>query len=236
VTFQEGDRWHLFYLGTPNVTPPPERIPAFPYLTLKGEGRSPAGPWKKRYDITPFSPHPGSFYSAAASPGQIIRHNGGYLMFFSASTDTPMLRTIGIARTKNLDAPWTIDPAPILPPTEQVENSSLYFEETTGTWFLFTNHVGLKGEREYTDAVWVYWSTDPERWNPLQKAVVLDDWNCGWSKEIIGLPSVVRIGERLALFYDGYAGEGLPEGAASHMQRDLALAWLTLPLDVSNYP
>jgi hypothetical protein len=70
----------------------------------------------------------------------------------------------------------------------------------------------------------------------MQKAVVLDDWNCGWSKEIIGLPSVVPYENRLALFYDGYAGEGIPPGTASHLHRDIGLAWLTLPLDVSTYP
>jgi hypothetical protein len=31
---KEKDIWHLFYLGTPNTTPVPDRIPAFPYLTM----------------------------------------------------------------------------------------------------------------------------------------------------------------------------------------------------------
>ena len=120
-------------------------------------------------------------------------------------------------------------PEPILPASEQVENSSLYFEGANKTWFLFTNHVGLDGF-EYTDAVWVYWSKDPNRWNSAHKAVVLDGSNCCWSKHIIGLPSVARIGDRLALFYDGNGDAGLPEGAASHMHRDIGLAWLRLPL------
>ena len=29
------DGWHMFYLGTPNTSPAPDRIPAFPYLTMK---------------------------------------------------------------------------------------------------------------------------------------------------------------------------------------------------------
>jgi hypothetical protein len=97
---------------------------------------------------------------------------------------------------------------------------------------LFTNHVGLKNGLEYTDAVWVYWTKNLEKWNPDQKAVVLDGSNCAWSKEIIGLPSVVKVGNRLALFYDGYAGEGIPPGASSHMRRDVGLAWVDLPLNV----
>jgi hypothetical protein len=197
---------------------------------MKAEGHSPEGPWTKRYDITPFSPKPGTYYSATASPGHIISCRNGFVMFFSASTDKPILRTIGIARTRNLDRSWKIDPRPIVPPAEQVENTSLYYQEETRTWFLFTNHVGVKNGLEYTDAIWVYWTKNFERWDPRHKAVVLDGSNCGWSKEIIGLPSVIRVGNRLALFYDGYAGQGIPRGAASHMQRDVGLAWLDLPL------
>ena len=233
LVFQEGDSWHMFYLGTPNTSPAPELIPAFPYLTMKAEGPGPAGPWTKRYDVEPFAPRPGTYYSVTASPGYILRKRGEYRMFFSASTDRPILRTIGIARTRDLNGRWQVDEQPIVPPGEQVENSSMYYQETSGTWFLFTNHVGVRDGLEYTDAIWVYWTNDPERWDPANKAIVLDRENCRWSKEIIGLPSVVRIGERLALFYDGHAGEGIPPGAASHMQRDVGLAWLDLPLIVA---
>jgi hypothetical protein len=233
VTYLDKGKWHMFYLGTPNTSPPPDLVPSFPYLTMKAEGSSPIGPWKKRYDITPFRPQPGTYYSATASPGHIVPKGNVYLMFYSASTDQPILRTIGIARTPDLDGSWKIDPQPIVPPQEQIENTSLYYQEATRTWFLFTNHVGLKNGLEYTDAVWVYWTQDPERWNRENKAVVLDGSNCRWSKEIVGLPSVVRIGARLALYYDGYAGTGIPEGAASHMRRDVGLAWLKLPLNVT---
>lgn len=233
VTFYDKRKWHMFYLGTPHTSPPPNLVPAFPYLTMKAEGKTPTGPWTKRYDITPFSPQPGTYYSATASPGHIIPKGDGFLMFFSGSSDKPILRTLGIARTRDLDGTWKIDSRPIVPPAEQVENTSLYHEEGADTWFLFTNHVGLKNGLEYTDAIWVYWTKDLERWDTDHKAVVLDATNCTWSKQIIGLPSVVRVGDRLALFYDGYAGRGIPEGAASHMHRDVGLAWLTLPLEVN---
>jgi predicted GH43/DUF377 family glycosyl hydrolase len=232
VTFFDKNRWHMYYLGTPHTSPPPDLVPAFPYLTMKAEGDSPTGPWRKRYDIEPFSPQPETYYSATASPGFIVPRRSDYLMFFSASTDKPILRTIGIARTHNLDGPWRIDPQPIVPPAEQVENTSLYYDSTGKTWFLFTNHVGLKNGLEYTDAIWVYWTKNLEQWSEKNKAIVLDGSNCSWSKEIIGLPSVIKVGKRLAVFYDGFAGHGIPDGAASHMQRDIGLAWLNLPLDV----
>lgn len=230
VTFRDRDVWHMFYLGTPNVSPPPDRVPMFPYLTLKAKSHSPAGPWTKQRDVIPFCPRPGTYYSATASPGQVIKKGGHYLMFFSASTDAstdrPIQRTIGIARTQNLDDPWTVDPHPIVSLEEQIENSSLYFEPSSETWFLFTNHVGIDAENgEYTDAVWVYWSKDLEKWDARNKAVVLDGKNCSWSKRSIGLPSVVKTGKRLALFYDAPGGAG-----TSHMRRDVGLAWLELPL------
>ncbi len=52
---KENDEWHMFYIGTPNTSPAPNRIPAFPYLTMKAKSKSLEGPWIKQYDVTPFS-------------------------------------------------------------------------------------------------------------------------------------------------------------------------------------
>ncbi len=226
TTFFDGRTWHMFYMGTPHTTPPPNLIPAFPYLTLKAKGRAPEGPWTKQPEVTPFRCAAGTFYDVTASPGQIVRRGKEYLMFFSgASSDgRGTHRTLGIGRTRDLDGPWRIDPKPILDPAEQVENSSLYFERSSRTWFLFTNHIGLEGY-EYTDAVWVYWTRDLEHWDAACKAVVLDGRNCRWSRKCIGLPSVVQVGRRLAVFYDAPGGD-----SKSHMRRDAGLAWMELPL------
>ena len=222
VTYFDGNTWHMFYLGTPNTSPAPDLVPSFPYLTMKAKGMTPAGPWTKQKEVIPFRTRPGTYYSDTASPGHIIKLGDEYLMFFSAS----MKRTIGIARTKDLDGSWTLDPAPIVSPEEQIENSSLYFEPLNQTWFLFTNHIGLEnGGDEYTDAIWVYWTKDLNTWDASDKAVVLDGKNCTWSTKCIGLPSVVRVGDRLAIVYDAPGGE-----SASHMKRNIGLAWLDLPL------
>jgi predicted GH43/DUF377 family glycosyl hydrolase len=239
TTYFDGHIWHMFYLGTPNVTPPPDRIPSFPYLTMKARSSAPGGPWQKEPQVIPFRPQPGTYYSATASPGQIVRQGDEYLQFFSASTDDstrrnlqfaasasdPIQRTLSIARTTNLDGPWMIDSTPIVPLSEQVENSSLYYETSNRTWFIFTNHIGLAKEGEYTDAIWVYWTKDLNHWDPAHKAIVLDGKNCKWSKRCIGLPSVVRYGKRLAIFYDAPGGDSV-----SHMKRSIGLAWLNLPL------
>jgi predicted GH43/DUF377 family glycosyl hydrolase len=226
TTFFDGQAWHMFYLGTPNATPAPEHVPAFPYNTMKATGPSPVGPWKKQSAVVPFRPKPGSYYSSTASPGQIIKRGDQFVMFFSASTDLPLIhRTLGMATTRNLDEPWDVMPEPIVPATEQVENSSLYFEPANQTWFLFTNHIGIANGVEYTDAIWGYWSKDLTTWDPARKAVVLDGSNCRWSKTCIGLPSVLKVGNRLAVFYDAPGGSN-----TGHMNRDIGLAWLDLPL------
>ncbi len=226
TTYRDGKTWHMFYLGTPHTSPAPDLIPAFPYLTMKATSPSATGPWTKQPSVVPFRCKPGTYYADTASPGQIVRQGREYLMFFSASfqDERGTHRTIGIARTKDLNGAWQIDAAPIVPPAEQVENSSLYFEPSNHTWFLFTNHIGLEGY-EYTDAIWCYWTKDLNRWDPGRKAVVLDGKNCRWSQKCIGLPSVVRVEDRLAVVYDAPGGE-----SKSHMGRDVGLAWLPLPL------
>ena len=223
-TVFDGKWWHMFYVGSRTTSAAPNRIPAVPYFTLAARSLHPQGPWTKQRNVIPFRTKPGTYYADTASPGQIVKQGDEYLMFFSAAAFTDerrLLRTVSIARTKNLDGTWEIDPQPALPPEHQIENSALYFEASTGTWFLFTNHIGLDAEGEYTESIWVYWSRDLNRWNPERRAVVLDQANCNWSKRSIGMPSVVPVGRRLALFYDSGGG---------NMGRDVGLAWLNLPL------
>ena len=43
VTYFDAGVWHMFYLGTPHTTPPPDHIPAFPYLTMKATAARPEG-------------------------------------------------------------------------------------------------------------------------------------------------------------------------------------------------
>ncbi|UOE46510.1 hypothetical protein MTO98_19090 [Mucilaginibacter sp. SMC90] len=223
--------WHMFYLGTPNTTPAPDRIPAFPYLTMKAKSKSIEGPWEKQYGVVPFPEKKGSYYTVTSSPGYIVKYKGYYLQFFSASTQDSKggtKRTLGLAKTKNLNASWAVSDTPLFPITEQVENSSLFFDTVTKTWYLFTNHIGIDAKgTEYTDAIWVYWSKDLEKWDNKNKAVVIDNKNCSWAKGAIGMPTVIKTGKKLALLYDAAGGNSI-----SHMRRDIALAWIDLPLKI----
>jgi predicted GH43/DUF377 family glycosyl hydrolase len=222
--------WHMFYLGTPHTTPAPFRIPSFPYLTMKAQSKSLEGPWVKQYDVHPFPVDSTSFYTVTSSPGYIVKYNGEYLQFFSGAKEVnnATKRTLGLARTKDLNGTWTIDASPIFPSTEQIENSSVYFDQQSKTWYLFTNHIGITPEAgEYTDAIWVYWSKDIYHWNEQDKAIVLDNQNCTWAKGAIGMPTVMKVGNKLALMYDAPAGS-----STSHMGRDIGLAWMQLPLAI----
>ena len=225
---KENNEWHMFYLGTPNTSPAPDLIPAFPYLTMKAKSRALTGPWIKQYNVRPFNIKENTFYSATASPGFIIKYKKEYLQFFSASAQdgSGTKRTLGLAKTKNLNGAWTINNEPLFPLTEQVENSSMFFDTSSKNWYLFTNHIGINnGGTEYTDAVWVYWSKNPLKWDTKNKAIVLDKQNCTWAKGAIGMPGVIQVGNKLALLYDAVSGDSV-----SHMNRDIGLAWVALPL------
>jgi predicted GH43/DUF377 family glycosyl hydrolase len=228
-TVFDGSIWHMFYVGCRTTSPPPNRIPAVPYFTLAAKSARPDGPWTKQRSVVPFRTKPGTYYADTASPGQIVKQGDEYLMFFSAAAFTQepkkrLLRTVSIARTKDLDGAWQIDAIPAIPPEHQIENSALYFEPSIRTWFLFTNHIGFDKDGEYTESIWVYWSANLNRWNPEQRAVVLDKTNCKWTGRCIGMPSVVLVGRRLALFYDASRSQ------SGNMQRDIGLAWIDVPL------
>lgn len=239
TTYFAGDRWHMFYLGTPHATPDELKTPSFPYQTLKAVAVSPQGPWTKQPDVRPLQVVADTWYSHTASPGQVTWTGTEWLMIFSAATvrhDGQILRTLGLARTGSLDEAWQIDPEPLLPLTEQVENSSLYYQPSTSQWFLFTNHIAVAHDvepvppqlsAEYTDAVWVYWAQELTGFNTRDKAVAVDAPSSGWSPRVIGLPSVIPLGSRLALYYDGAESDTI-----GHGDRDVAMLTLELPIVV----
>ncbi len=220
----------MFYLGSTRTTPDQDRIPIPPYTTHYATAPALGGPWAKHPDRQPFLPKEGTWHADTACPGYVLRHGDRCLMFFGAAAydvpgdeTSPLRRTLGLATALAPEGPWQVASTPLLPTEEQIENSSVYFERANNLWFLFTNHIGLDHRGEYTDAVWVYWSKDPEAWDPADKAVVLDKQNTGL--DCVGMPSVVPVGGRLAIFYDA------PEpGSTTHMHRDIGLAWLQLPL------
>ena len=211
---KEGDTWHMFYVAGPNASPAPDYVPMGPYLTMTATAKSLDGPWTQHRDIVPFRPKPGTWYELGAYPGHIIKHDGEYMMFFNGGH--------GIARTRDLMGPWKIDEEQSL--HSPTENTSIYYEESNGTYWMFVNHIRML-PLPHTDATWVYWTKDPNKWSDRDRAVVLDGRNCSWSKTIIGMATVTKVGNRLAIFYDANHSND-----HQHMGRDIGLAWLDLPL------
>lgn len=248
-SFYADGRWYHYYVGADHCSP--EGVPAFLYSTMLATSDSMAGPWDKRCDAPGCAKHvcfpagaPGGWNDVTASPGQVLEnprwaadpaHQKRYLMLYSGACSGTTKRSLGIARTDDLgtsdayDAEnghfWQLDPGPILPPEEDIENTSLFFEESSGLYWLFTNHIR---DNSYTDAVWVYWSPDIERWDPAHKAVVLDASVSSWAKGAIGMPTVLqKDAATLAMVYDAVPGDGI-----GHLGRQIGLAEISLPLTV----
>ena len=203
----DGKKWWLYYLGSTKASPAPDRVPIGPYFTMTAEADSPLGPWKKRYDLGTLK---------QGSPGPVFKIDDKFIMIFS----------LGIARTDSLEKPWVPDPTRLFTPNQHCENVSIYYEPTNQTWFLFTNHIKIDPKRNYTDGVWMFWTKDLQHWDTANRAIVFDGTDCGWSKAVIGLPSVLKIGNRLAMYYDGREDPN----DHWHMKRQVGLAWLDLPL------
>jgi hypothetical protein len=152
--------------------------------------------------------------------------DGSYWMFCTGCG-----ASIGLASTRDLDGAWR-DVLPLI--SDPVENVSLYFDERSGLWWLFTNHIGPDAQgMAFDDAIWAYWSANLTSWPPAQKAVVLNRTNVvepSFRTGRIGLPSVLRVpgnDTHLALLYDGGSTR---EGVSYNINCSVALAWLQLPL------
>lgn len=217
---KERNTWHMFYVTARTATPAPDFVPIGPYNAMKATSPSLAGPWVKTSDFVPLEPRVGAFPDQMAFPGHIVRRGDEYIMFFGAPG------AVGLARTRDLNARWTLAAEPLFDSGHyDIENASVYYEKANKTWFLFVNHIGRHDGLMYTDGVWAFWTTDINRWDGRNRAIVLDGANCTWSSKCIGMATVLPIRGRLALFYDAPGGDSV-----SHMGRDIGLAWLKLPL------
>lgn len=248
--YNDNGQWYMYYLGSDTEN---DGIPGFGYNTLLATSSHISGPWTKfnstsgKSNYVSFITKPGTWLNLTTSPGHVMQNpkwtgagdgiNKKYLMFFSGSGngDGTVRRSIGIARTNDLSTVdacnasnpnfWSIDANPIVPATEDIENSSIYYEPANGYYFLFTNHIF---NNAYTNAVWVYWTKDIDRWNVNDKAVVVDINNNSWAKGVIGMPTVVaKDSGTLALVFDGCVGT-----STSHLNRKIGLVYLGLPLQV----
>ncbi len=218
---KEGDTWHMYYVTAMTTGGPPGFVAGAPYNSGHARSKSLMGPWVKTKGYVPIKPKPeGAGYPQfMAYPGHIVKkEDGEYLMFFGSPG------AIGIARSRDLLGEWVPDPKPFVDKHFDLENSSIYYEPENKTWFLFANHIRAI-DPMFTDAIWVFWTKDLEKWESENRAIALDGVNCTWSKRCIGMATVTRIGNRLAMVYAAAGGD-----STSHLGRDIGLAWYDLPL------
>ena len=245
--FYADGKWYMYYVGADHCSP--EGVPACPYYTLLATAEQITGPWHKanrepgKEKHVCFMTRPDSWMDFTASPGHVMENphwkgpgdaeNDRYLMFFSGACRPPMARSLGIASTNDLsctddcDSPrpnhWRLREEPILSPKIDIENSSIYYEEENGTYFLFTNHIK---DNRYTDAVYVYCSKDPCRWDAECCKILVDASVSTWAHGAIGLATVTKAdAHTLAVVYDGVEGDG-----QGHLDRKIGYGTLPLPL------
>jgi hypothetical protein len=217
-------QWVGYYLATPTVSPPPGRVPIAPYYSMAALAPTAYGPWTQ-LDQGGYSIFP------EGSPGPIFLNPNDPTGTEWWQFCTGCGASIGAVKTTNLTGNWT-QIANLI--TDPVENVSLYYEESNGLWFLFTNHVGPDQlGMMFDDAIWVYWSNNLLNWPLDQKAVVLNRTNViepSFQVGRVGLPSVMRVpgnDTHLAMLYDG---GGTRDNVSYNENCSVALAWLTLPL------
>lgn len=219
------ETWWGYYLATNQTSPPPYSVPIGPYYSMFATANSASGPWTQHRELgTVFKTgSPGPIMENPNNPGEWWQYctgcSGGAIGLVSTTTPSE-------------GGPWTeVMPLIIGDP---VENWSMYFEESTQTWFGFTNHIGPDAQgMMFDDAIWVYWTQNYTSWPPSNKAVVLNRTNViepTFQVGRVGLPSVLRIpgnSSKLALLYDG---GGTRNGVSYNEDCSVALAWLDLPL------
>jgi hypothetical protein len=148
------------------------------------------GAWMRRAHGPSFLPNDliaaGEPISEHAQAQSAVRNNGRWLLFLTDAGRIEMGRAV------TADDPWQISAERILPASEILTWADVWHDEQSSRWFLFTVHGA--------DAIWIYWTTDPMRWNPKHKAIVADRTNTRCL--FFGRPAVVEAKDRLFLFYE----------------------------------
>ena len=146
-------------------------------------------------------------------------------------------RSLGIAKTDDLTVSddhakkqgegnfWEKVPGPLFPPEHDIENTDIFYEESTGLYWLFTNHIH---DNLYTNSVWVYWTKDIDHWDPENRAVAFDAEMSSWAKGAIGMAAVIKKDEKtLCMFFDAIDGDGI-----DHLDRKVGMCEIPLPIRV----
>lgn len=248
--FNEDDNhWYLFYLGAEGAAPSGGDIgtPATYYSTLVAKAKTPGlagieGEYQQYNQIEgqeksvilwekPATVSPGSVIQNPKWTGEGDKVNKRYMMFVTRGEQIWIARSNRLDATHDWDKPagtdgWVLD-GRALDATGKTapENATVFYDEYTGWYYLFTNQFAM--DYTHTDCNIVYWTKDPNQWDPAHCTVVTDQKNNkdDWATGAIGMPSVVRVDkDTVAIIYDAQEGDSL-----AHVGRKLGLAYWKLP-------
>jgi hypothetical protein len=157
--------------------------------------------------------------------------NKRYMMFVTRGDQVWLARSNTLGRVHDWDKTpdpdgWTLD-GQILDKTRKTspENATIDYDEKTGWYFLFTNQFSTSFT--YTDCNIVYWTKDPNEWNPRNSATIIDRTTSknGWATGAIGMASAVRINDdTFAVVYDASLN-----GSLGHPNRVIAMSHWKIP-------
>ena len=246
---EEDDHWYLFYLGAEGASPGGIDVgtPGTYYCTLIAKAKTPGlkgieGEYQQYNQLDgqakavalwekPATVSPGPVIQNPKWTGKYDKKNMRYMMFVTRGDQ------IWIARSNVLDAVhdwdkkassdgWVLDKQALdKTGLTAPENAHILYDENTGWYYLFTNQFSL--DYTYTDCNVVYWTKDPNKWNPKHCAVILDQTTSkgNWATGAVGMPSAVFIDQdTIGIIYDAQLG-----GEKNHVGRRLALAYWKLP-------
>lgn len=222
LSVHSSDTWVGYYLATNQTSPPPGLVPVGPYFTMLATAPTSRGPWVQNSSQGPVF--------TTGSPGPVIKNPSDPTEYWQLCTGCAGA-AIGIVATRDLLGPWAPVMGLIFDP---VENVSLFFDEATGLWWIFTNHIGPdSGGMAFDDSIWAFWSSNLTSWPPAQKAVVLNRTNVvepSFQTGRVGLPALISVPgntRQLSMVYDG---GGTRDDVSYNENCSVALAWLDLPL------
>lgn len=248
--------WYLFYLGAEGAAPGGDDVgtPATYYNTCIAKAKTSGiygieGEWQKLNDLQGQEKAVALYQKpVTCSPGSVIQNprwkpgdtvNKRYMMFITRGDQIQIARSNTLDGVHNWDKTpnangWNFD-SQILDKTKKTapENATIYFDEKTGWYFLFTNQFSLS--RTYCDSNIVYWTKDPNVWDAKKCAAIIDKATTKnkWATGAIGMPSVVKVNDdTLAVMYDASLG-----GLINHTNRRIALSYWKIPnLDENGVP
>ena len=249
---EEEDFWYLFYVGAEEVAKGDENVGVGGgyYSTMVAKAKTKGimgieGDWQQLNQL------PGQGKAVAlydrpnseltSSAGSVIQNpkwqgegdaiNKRYMMFVTRGDQVWLARSNILGGVHDWDKSpnpdgWNLD-RQILDKTGKTapENASIAYDEKTGWYFLFTNQFSKC--YTHTDCNMVYWSKDPNEWNPKNCATIIDRTTSknGWATGAIGMASAVRISDdTFAVVYDASLN-----GSLGHPNRVIAMSHWKIP-------